>query len=109
MGGRRFMGPDEGTTGYRREDGSELSGHFFGQSSFATHSLAYAHTLVKIPRDIPLELAGVLACGITTGAGAIPPGTAPPTPSTPATRTRSRGSWRSAAGRQTMCWTAPAA
>ena len=71
VGGRRFMGPQEGTTGYRREDGSELSGHFFGQSSFATHALTYAHTLVKIPDDVPVELAGVLACGITTGAGAI--------------------------------------
>ncbi|MEV4899828.1 NAD(P)-dependent alcohol dehydrogenase [Citricoccus sp. NPDC055426] len=71
VGGRRFIGPDAGTTGYRRADGSELSGHFFGQSSFATYSLANASAVVKVDKDVPLELVGVLACGITTGAGAV--------------------------------------
>lgn len=71
VGGRRFMGPKEGTTGYRREDGTEISGHFFGQSSFATYALANANALVTIDKDLPLELMGVLACGITTGAGAV--------------------------------------
>jgi aryl-alcohol dehydrogenase len=71
VGGRRFIGPEAGTNAYRREDGSEVSGHFFGQSSFATYSLANANAVVKVDKDVPLELVGVLACGITTGAGAV--------------------------------------
>lgn len=69
--GRRFIGPQAGTTAYTRADGSSLSGHFFGQSSFATYSLANADALVTVDKDVPLELVGVLACGITTGAGAV--------------------------------------
>jgi aryl-alcohol dehydrogenase len=69
--GRRFIGPQAGTSAYTRADGSSLSGHFFGQSSFATYSLANANALVPVDKDVPLELVGVLACGITTGAGAV--------------------------------------
>ncbi|WP_211881125.1 NAD(P)-dependent alcohol dehydrogenase [Pseudarthrobacter albicanus] len=71
VGGSRFMGPDAGTSGYSRADGTPVSGHFFGQSSFADYSLAMASALVKVDQDIPLELVGPLACGITTGAGAV--------------------------------------
>lgn len=70
-GGHRLVGPNAGESGYRRADGSTLSGHFFGQSSFATHSLVPASALVVVDRDLPLELLGPLACGITTGAGAV--------------------------------------
>lgn len=70
-GGHRLHGPDAGTSAYRRNDGSSLSGHFFGQSSFATYSMAHESALVKVERDLPLELLGPLACGITTGAGAV--------------------------------------
>ncbi len=70
-GGRRLHGPDAGTTAYHRADGSPLSGHFFGQSSFASYSLAHESALVKVDKDLPLELLGPLACGITTGAGAV--------------------------------------
>jgi aryl-alcohol dehydrogenase len=45
--------------------------HFFGQSSFSTHSLTWADALVVVPDDAPLELLGPLACGISTGAGAV--------------------------------------
>ncbi|WP_234532293.1 NAD(P)-dependent alcohol dehydrogenase [Streptomyces shenzhenensis] len=54
-----------------RPDGGELHAHFFGQSSFATHSLTRANSLVKVPDDVPLELLGPLACGLSTGAGAV--------------------------------------
>ncbi|MDP9083742.1 MAG: NAD(P)-dependent alcohol dehydrogenase [Pseudomonadota bacterium] len=65
--------------GGRRPDGSralrspqgEVSSHFFGQSSFATHALATEQNVVRLPLDAPLELAGPLGCGIQTGAGAI--------------------------------------
>lgn len=70
-GGHRLTGPLAGKSAYHRADGSEVSGHFFGQSSFADYSIAHASSLVKVARDVPLELLGPLACGITTGAGAV--------------------------------------
>ncbi|MGO1884917.1 MAG: NAD(P)-dependent alcohol dehydrogenase, partial [Citricoccus sp.] len=69
--GQRFLGPQAGSSAYSRADGTTLSGHFFGQSSFATYSLANANALVTVDPEVPLELVGVLACGITTGAGAV--------------------------------------
>lgn len=70
-GGHRLAGPRAGESGYRRADGSSVAGHFFGQSSFATFSLALASALVKVDKGVPIELVGPLACGITTGAGAV--------------------------------------
>lgn len=70
VSGRRFKGEQAGTTAYSR-DGEPLSGHFFGQSSFATYSLTRADALVKVPGDTPVELLGPLACGLGTGAGAV--------------------------------------
>lgn len=70
VSGRRFKGDLRGTTAYSR-DGEELNGHFFGQSSFATHSITRANALVKVPGDVPVELLGPLACGFATGAGAV--------------------------------------
>jgi aryl-alcohol dehydrogenase len=59
----------------RPEDGSSCCGdvhaHFFGQSSFATHAVARARNVVKLPDDIPLEIAAPFGCGIQTGAGAV--------------------------------------
>ncbi|MCA8348469.1 NAD(P)-dependent alcohol dehydrogenase [Burkholderia cepacia] len=62
-----------------RDDGSKtlranrdaVSGGFFGQSSFASHALAKERNIVKVPDGVPLELAGVLGCGVQTGAGAV--------------------------------------
>ncbi|GAA1822753.1 NAD(P)-dependent alcohol dehydrogenase [Nesterenkonia flava] len=71
LSGRRYSGPQTGQSSYRRSDGSELSGHFFAQSSFATYSITTANSVVKLDDDVDLDIAGVLACGITTGAGAI--------------------------------------
>lgn len=70
VSGRRFKGEQKGTSAYSR-DGEEIFGHFFGQSSFATHSVVSADALVKVPADVPLELLGPLACGLATGAGAV--------------------------------------
>ncbi len=64
-------GREDGSTALRRRDGSALHSHFFGQSSFATHSIVDAKTLVAVPDDAPIELLGPLACGIGTGAGAV--------------------------------------
>ncbi|MEV6655049.1 NAD(P)-dependent alcohol dehydrogenase [Streptomyces sp. NPDC051219] len=52
-------------------DDEEIHGHFFGQSSFATHALATERNVVKVDTDVPLELLGPLGCGLQTGAGAV--------------------------------------
>lgn len=71
LAGVRLHGDQAGGSAYTREDGSSISGHFFGQSSFATYSLTRANAVVKVDKDLDLELLGPLACGITTGAGAV--------------------------------------
>jgi aryl-alcohol dehydrogenase len=52
-------------------DGEAVGGHFFGQSSFATYSVANERNVVKVREDAPLELLGPFGCGLQTGAGAI--------------------------------------
>jgi aryl-alcohol dehydrogenase len=67
----------EANFGFQRLDGSNalhrsgVRGHFFGQSSFATHSLATERNLVKVSKDLPLELLSPLGCGLQTGAGTV--------------------------------------
>jgi aryl-alcohol dehydrogenase len=48
-----------------------VSGGFFQQSSFATHCLATEGNTVKVPDDLPLDVAAAFACGVNTGAGAV--------------------------------------
>jgi len=63
--------------GFQRLDGSNalqgsgVRGHFFGQSSFATHSVATERNLVKVSKDLPLEVLSPLGCGLQTGAGTV--------------------------------------
>lgn len=63
--------------GFARLDGSNaleksgVRGHFFGQSSFADHSLVTTRNLVKVDRDLPLELLAPLGCGLQTGAATV--------------------------------------
>jgi aryl-alcohol dehydrogenase len=61
----------DGTTGTADARGHALHDHFFGQSSFATYAVAHARNVIKVPKDVPLEILGPLGCGIQTGAGAI--------------------------------------
>jgi aryl-alcohol dehydrogenase len=67
----------EANFGFQRLDGSNamkrsgVRGHFFGQSSFATHSLATERNLVKVSRELPLEVLAPLGCGLQTGAGTV--------------------------------------
>lgn len=53
-----------------RDRNGPISSAYFGQSSFATHAVAYANNCVKVSADLPLEILGPLGCGIQTGAGA---------------------------------------
>ena len=61
----------DGSPTLRDARGAPVHGSFFQQSSFATHALGTARSVVKLPDDVPLELAGPLGCGIQTGAGAV--------------------------------------
>jgi aryl-alcohol dehydrogenase len=49
----------------------EIASNFFGQSSFASYCLTYERNVVKVPRDMPLELVGPLGCGVQTGVGSV--------------------------------------
>lgn len=64
--GRRF----DGSTALAGEQG-EVNAHFFGQSSFASHSVSHELNVIKVRDDAPLELLGPLGCGVQTGAGAV--------------------------------------
>ncbi|MCF6156542.1 MAG: NAD(P)-dependent alcohol dehydrogenase [Candidatus Brocadia sp.] len=67
----------EANFGFKRLDGSnafqrsDVSGHFFGQSSFATHALATERNLVEVSKDLRLEILAPLGCGLQTGAGTV--------------------------------------
>ena len=62
-----------------REDGSStlsranstLHGHFFGQSSFSRRVVAAAHSVVKVPEDVPAAILAPLGCGVQTGVSAV--------------------------------------
>jgi aryl-alcohol dehydrogenase len=69
---------DHNFSGGRADGSNSLLGdrgpvhdHFFGQSSFATMALANERNVVKVPKEVPLELLGPLGCGVQTGAGAV--------------------------------------
>lgn len=63
LGGRA-----DGSSAYEDTD---VRGHFFGQSSFATLAMANARNVVAVPGSVPLGHAAVLGCGVMTGAGAV--------------------------------------
>ncbi len=61
----------DGTPGMSDEMGRPVRGRFFGQSSFATFTLASERCVVKVPKAIPLPLLAPLGCGVQTGAAAV--------------------------------------
>ncbi len=66
MGGSRFDGSPT-----MRKDGETIHANFVGQSSFASHSLAFERNAVKVRPDVPIEILGPVACAVQTGAGAV--------------------------------------
>jgi aryl-alcohol dehydrogenase len=62
-----FVRSDGGNAMHR----SGVRGHFFGQSSFATYVVVTKRNLVKVPKDLPLEMLAPLRCGSQTGAGTV--------------------------------------
>jgi aryl-alcohol dehydrogenase len=69
--GSNFAGvrPDGTTTMHK--DGEAIHGAFFGQSSFASHVLANERNVVKVRKDVTLDILGPLGCGFQTGAGGV--------------------------------------
>ena len=67
LGGRRA----DGSGSVRDASGAPLTSRWFGQSSFASHAIATARNVVRVPDDVPLEIAGPLGCGVQTGAGSV--------------------------------------
>jgi aryl-alcohol dehydrogenase len=65
-------------SGYRRDgssplsqDGTEIAGHFFNQSSFSNYAIAGERNLVRLSPDADLTVLAPFGCGIQTGAGAV--------------------------------------
>lgn len=48
----------------------KVSGHFFGQSSFATYAVCNERNAIKVHAGADLAMAAPLGCGVQTGAGA---------------------------------------
>ena len=74
FGGKRPDGTAAASIITAGKDGQKktpLHSTFFGQSSFARHTLAHKTSLVKVPPETDLALFASLGCGIQTGAGAI--------------------------------------
>ena len=46
-------------------------GAFFGQSSFATHAIAYESNTVKVDADLGWDILAPFGCGMQTGAGTV--------------------------------------
>ncbi|MBC7227379.1 MAG: NAD(P)-dependent alcohol dehydrogenase [Thermoflexales bacterium] len=61
--------PDGSVTLHK--DGQAVHGSFFCQSSFATFALANERNVVKVPKDVPLDVLAPMGCGVMTGAGAV--------------------------------------
>jgi aryl-alcohol dehydrogenase len=53
-------------------------GAFFGQSSFATHAIAYERNTVKVDADLGWDILAPFGCGMQTGAGTVYNSLAPP-------------------------------
>lgn len=70
--GRNLVGRSRtGDSRVRDAAGAPIGAHWFGQSSFASHAIVDARSVVPVPGDVPLELLGPLACGVLTGAGSM--------------------------------------
>ncbi|MEE9587457.1 MAG: Zn-dependent alcohol dehydrogenase [Hyphomicrobiaceae bacterium] len=74
--GRPFncMSPDvarrEGESPRISQNGKPIH-QFFDLSAFAEKMLVHEHALVKIRKDMPLDRAALIGCGVTTGVGAV--------------------------------------
>src|SRR5487761_1854199 len=66
-----FIGTRPDGTPRAHQNGKPVRASFFGQSSFATHSLVTERNIVPVAPDAPLHCLAGFTCGVQTGAGAI--------------------------------------
>jgi alcohol dehydrogenase len=57
--------------GHRLVEGDHDVFHHLGVSAFATHAVIDQRSAVKIPADIPPEIAALFGCAVLTGVGAV--------------------------------------
>lgn len=68
---RNFLGVTQPGQGAIWRGDERIGSNIFGQSSFATHALAHSDNVVRIDRDLPLDILAPLGCGVQTGAGTV--------------------------------------
>jgi aryl-alcohol dehydrogenase len=61
----------DGSSAFTDASGTRVGSHYFGQSSFASHTIVAQNSVVKIDSSYDLARLGPLGCGIQTGAGAV--------------------------------------
>src|SRR3954451_14363674 len=64
------VGRDPGGPQRLSQDGAPVF-QFLNMSSFAEQMLVHEHGLVKVTKDMPLDRAALIGCGVTTGLGAM--------------------------------------
>jgi alcohol dehydrogenase len=57
--------------GGRLTEGGRMVYHHLGVSAFATHAVIDERSAVKVPSDIPVEIAALFGCAVLTGVGAV--------------------------------------
>ncbi|MFJ6214827.1 alcohol dehydrogenase catalytic domain-containing protein [Streptomyces sp. NPDC092296] len=58
------------TPGFRFAGGTGLYG-FYSVGAFAEETVVAADSVIKVPADVPFEVAALVGCGVTTGVGAV--------------------------------------
>lgn len=71
FGGRRADGTPSILSSSSGEEKKGMFSTFFGQSSFARHTLVHRSSVVKVDAATDLSLFAPLGCGMQTGAGAV--------------------------------------
>jgi aryl-alcohol dehydrogenase len=66
-----FLGTRPDGSTYMTQGDQTIYGSFFGQSAFATHAIASERNVVKVAKDVPIEMLGPLGCALQTGVGAV--------------------------------------
>lgn len=61
----------DGSTSTTDTQGERVHDHFFGQSSFAEYAIVNRNNLVKVDKNLPLDILAPLGCGLQTGSGAV--------------------------------------
>lgn len=82
MSALNFTDGRAGEPGSFKNGSVAIHGHFFGQSSFSNYAVTRERNTIPVRKDAPLEILGVLGCGVQTGAGAIMNSLHPPAGST---------------------------